>query len=338
MKAPFRTQKLISYLPTITLLATAILLLPLLGNATPAAAPLAQMDCPSGCTKPGGTVRVGSATGVQIDSEVTVPVYLENVTDLYGAEIVLSFDPSILQVQDDKPGTVGTQITPGNLPDPEQCFVVQNAANNEAGTIAYAVSLLRPSPPATGDGVLARIRFKAIGTGTSPIRVSRAILVASDACCLEITTEDGSVSTGTANVGAVQGVVRVEGRTNYGGVTVSIGGKEATTATDGSFTVNGIAPGDYTLSAVIDSYLRADRPNVTISAGNTTSVPAVTLLAGDIDNNCQIDIFDLVALGSAYGTSPPDEPAADFNQDNQLNIFDLVLLAGNYGLTCPTDW
>ena len=295
-------------------------------------------SCPSGCTKPGGTVRVGSATDVAVNAEVVLEVYLENFQDLYGVEIEFSFDPTLLQVQDDKPGTVGTQIEPGNMPNPQHGFVVQNAADNQAGTIAYAVALLSPSPAASGSGVLARIRFKAIAAGTSTVDITRAVLVATDSCCLEIIVENGSVSTSAASGGSVTGRVRLQGRTNFSGATVSIGGEQATTAADGGFVVSGIAAGTYTISASMASYLGAEKSAVVITTGNTASVPEVTLLAGDIDNNCEINIFDLVALGSQYGTSPPGDPRADFNQDNQLNIFDLVLLAGNYGLTCPTEW
>ena len=295
-------------------------------------------SCPSGCTKPGGTIRVGSASNVTVGDEVIIDISLESFQDLYGVEIEFSFDPTLLQVQDDKPGTVGTQIAPGNMPNPQQGFVVQNAVDNQAGTIAYAVALLSPSPAANGNGVLARIRFKAVAAGTSVVAITRAVFVASDSCCLLVTTVNGTVATSSASGGSVTGRVRIQGRTNFSGVMVSIGGRQATTASDGGFTISGIVAGTYTISASFATYLDSERTGVVITTGNTTSVPEVTLLAGDIDDNCVINIFDLVALGSQYGTSPPGDPRADYNQDGQLNIFDLVLLAGNYGLVCPTAW
>ena len=295
-------------------------------------------SCPSGCTRPGGHVRISSASDVAVGDEVVINVHLEHFTNLYGVEIEFRYNPALLEVQDDKPGTVGTQIMPGDMPDPEQGFVVQNAVDEGTGTIAYAVALLNPNPPASGSGVLARIRFKALAAGTSTISVKRAMLVASDSCCLEITTQSGTVSAISGTTGSVTGIVRLQGRTNFAGATVSIAGQQATTAADGSFTIMGIAPGSYTISADAPGYLASEKANVVITASIMTNVPQVTLLAGDIDGNCTINVFDLVALGAHYCSSPPGEPLADFNQDNAINIFDLVLLAGNYGRFCPTPW
>lgn len=302
-----------------------------------AAAPALEQACPSGCTKPGGTVLIESAADVEVNNEVMIAIQLLSIPDLYGVEIQLSFDPTILQVQDDKPGTVGTQIRPGEFPNPEQGFVVQNAADNEAGTIAYAFSLLSPSPTAIGSGALARIRFKVIAAGSSAVAIERVVIVGADQCCLELTEQDGSVAA-VMTGGAVTGIVRAQGRTDMSGIVVSIAGQQATTGPNGAYTITGVTPGTHSISAVLASYVRSDKGGIVVNNGETTQVPETTLLAGDVDNNCLINVFDLVTLGAAFCTSPPADARADFNQDNVINIFDLVLLAGNYNGTCPTPW
>jgi hypothetical protein len=274
-----------------------------------------------------------------VGADVTIAINLENITNMYGLEIKLSFNPALLEVQDDKPGTVGMQIQPGEFPNPESYFVAQNAADNAAGTIAYAASLLSPSPAASGSGVVARIRFKALAAGTSTVSITQLAIVASDNCCLIPTTTDGSVAVvGAQTGGAVTGRVLLQGRSNHSGATVTIGGRQGTTGTDGSFTISNVPAGTYTVSAVIANYLRADKSSVVVTNGSTVNLPEVTLLAGDIDNNCTVNIFDLVPLGAAYGSTPPSDARVDFNQDNVINIFDLVLLAGNYNKTCPGPW
>lgn len=310
--------------------------LALLGGSALSAVAQTQ-TCPSGCSRPGGTVRVSSATNVQIGQEFVLTVQIENVTNMYGIELALAFNPAILQVKDSKPGTVGVQIEPGDFPDPFLSFNAQNAADNTAGTIAYAVSLLRPAPPASGSGVLARIYFQAIAPGTSAVSITRVMAVAADSCCLETTTQDGSASVQAVG-GTVTGRVLLQGRTNYSGVTVSIGGRQVTTGANGAYSISGVPVGTHTISAAAATYLDSQRGSIVVSSGGTTTVPDVTLLAGDVDDNCTINIFDLVALGAVYGTTPPGDPRVDYNQDNTVNIFDLVLLAANYGLSCPGPW
>lgn len=309
------------------------------GLSSPRAVALpAAHTCPGGCTRPGGIIRITSASNLQLGDEALVRIKLENISNLSGIELELAFDPTILQVQDDKPGTVDTQILPGDLPNPEHGFVAQNAADNKAGVIAYAVAILSPNPAANGYGTLATIRFKAIGTGDSAITVTHALAVGADSCCLNMTTYPGIIEAGPPANGSVTGHVHLEARTDYGGVAIKIADKQTLTASDGTYVVHDIAPGVYEISAQIDNYVQTTKQGVLVSAGDTTYLPDVTLLAGDMDESCQIDIFDLVTLGSAYGTSPPIEPDADFNQDNKINIFDLVLLAGNYGVACPGTW
>ena len=323
------------------LLATTLVLV-LLGSLLPLSEAMAAVNtpaCPSGCTRSGGTLRIDSASNVQVGADVTIAINLENITNMYGMEITLAFNPAILQVQDDKPGTVGMQIQPGEFPSPDSYFIAQNAADNSAGTIAYAVSLLSPSPAASGSGVVARIRFKALAAGTSTVSITHLAIVASDNCCLIPTTVDGAVTAvGAQTGGTVTGRVLMQGRSNYSGATVTVGGRQGTTGSNGSFTISNVPAGTYTASASIANYLRADKSGVVVTNGGTVNLADVTLLAGDIDNNCTINIFDLVPLGAAYGSTPPSDARVDFNQDNVINIFDLVLLAGNYNATCPGPW
>ena len=76
--------------------------------------------------------------------------------------------------------------------------------------------------------------------------------------------------------------------------------------------------------------------SVTITDGSTTTLPTITLLAGDIDNNNVIDQFDAMTIGMSYNTSTP--PGADLNNDGIINVLDLELLAKNYRKTGPVAW
>ncbi|MDQ3004076.1 MAG: dockerin type I domain-containing protein, partial [Chloroflexota bacterium] len=70
--------------------------------------------------------------------------------------------------------------------------------------------------------------------------------------------------------------------------------------------------------------------------GSTTTLPTITLLAGDIDGNNVIDQFDAMSIGMSYNTSTPT--SADLNNDGIINVLDLELLAKNYRRRGPVVW
>ena len=104
--------------------------------------------------------------------------------------------------------------------------------------------------------------------------------------------------------------------------------------TDGTFSLTAPA-GTYTAVATADGFLSAEG-SVTITAGEVSTKPAITLLAGDIVNNNVIDQFDALTIGMSYNTATP--AAADLNNDGIINVLDLELLARNYRATGPLAW
>lgn len=111
---------------------------------------------------------------------LTVEVLAENVTDLYGLELHLKYDPAVLEIQDSKADQEGVQIEPGTLLPVNQGFVVANQADQGQGTILYALTLLNPAPPVQGSGPVARITFKVLQDVPSTISIEQATLVASN--------------------------------------------------------------------------------------------------------------------------------------------------------------
>lgn len=123
-------------------------------------------------------------------------------------------------------------------------------------------------------------------------------------------------------------------------VTVSLYYPDSSLATsvtanpDGTFTLTAPA-GTYTVSATASGFLSAEGPAV-INAGETTTMPTISLIAGDIDGNGVIDQFDALTIGMSYNTAIP--AAADLNNDGTINVLDLEILAANYRETGPTAW
>ncbi len=100
--------------------------------------------------------------------EIEVEIRIDDVADLYGADVRLSFDPAIVEVIDQDGGEPGIQLEHGDLLAPP-LSVARNEADNVAGTIWYAASQLNPTAPVTGDGTLAIIHLRAVGSGSSDL-------------------------------------------------------------------------------------------------------------------------------------------------------------------------
>ena len=87
--------------------------------------------------------------------------------------------------------------------------------------------------------------------------------------------------------------------------------------------------------ATASGYLSA-QGSVTLTSGSSSALTAISLPAGDIDNNNVIDQFDALTIGMNYNSASP--AAADLNNDAIINVLDLELLARNYRLTGPVAW
>ncbi len=103
---------------------------------------------------------------------------------------------------------------------------------------------------------------------------------------------------------------------------------------DGTFQM-GASAGTYTVLASASGFLPA-RGTATLITAQTTTMPTISLLAGDIDGNLVIDQFDAMTIGMNYNTAFPD--AADLNADETINVLDLEALAANYRASGVQSW
>lgn len=109
--------------------------------------------------------------------------------------------------------------------------------------------------------------------------------------------------------------------TGQGTVTYNSSGGNFT----GSVVVGGLSAGKDLISIKVDGFLAKQVPGIiTISPGTTITLPSVTLVNGDINNDGQIDLLDYNALISCYGskqtsTSCTNATAADLNDDGLVN-------------------
>jgi LysM repeat protein len=128
---------------------------------------------------------------VAVGATTTVEIRIENVTDLFGAEVHLNFEPTLLEVIDADAGTDGVQIQPGQFLSPY--FTAQNIVDQAHGKIHFATSQGPDDNPVSGSGVLATIVLRAKAVGTSKIKFDEVILANRDGGQISAETEKGNI-------------------------------------------------------------------------------------------------------------------------------------------------
>ncbi len=127
----------------------------------------------------GTTVVISPAEALVTCGEIVpVEIRINNVQGLYGVDVRVTYDPSIVEVVDANPTAPGVQIEPGNFPDVggSQGMVQVNNVDTAQGTISYAAIRLNPAEPQDGSGVIATIKFGGKTNGTSPVNLAWVML------------------------------------------------------------------------------------------------------------------------------------------------------------------
>lgn len=132
----------------------------------------------------------------------------------------------------------------------------------------------------------------------------------------------------------VEGQVELQGRGQSSGVMVTAADQQVQTDSTGRFEI-GVA-GTYLLTLTNPGYLSA-RAEGSLSATDlpgprTFSLGRITLPAGEVTGDDEINILDLAFIASRYGQQ---QLTADLNGDGTVSIFDLVLAAANYNRRGP---
>jgi hypothetical protein len=260
-----------------------------------------------------------------MDGQTNVEVWVQDVEGFYGVDFTLAFDASIVQGVDIVAGPAFTDY-------PSQCVVSHSSIG--AGVVQFAGNMVCIAQD--GDLHLATITFEDVSCGTSPLTWQDTQLLDSIGDSIIHTAQDGSV-TPYACAAEVTGRALMEGRTDHSGIAVSLvngASENVVTGSDGAYTYSDVPAGVYGLVISHTLYLAAEFNACSVPGGETTSMPDVTLLGGDLDGNNVIDISDLVIGGAHFDSTSPE---ADITADGYVDIFDIVLIGKNFGLTGPVE-
>lgn len=99
----------------------------------------------------------------------TATVNVSDVTDLFGYELHISFDPAVLNIVDMDPMRTGVNVTLGDFVRPD--YVAANSADNVTGTLNVAVTQVGDAGH-NGAGALIAIAFQAVNVGQGLVQFS----------------------------------------------------------------------------------------------------------------------------------------------------------------------
>ncbi|MFN8490118.1 MAG: choice-of-anchor Q domain-containing protein [Caldilineaceae bacterium] len=277
-------------------------------------------------------------TSLAVSSNATVDLALNAVQNLYGAQVEVAFDPAIVQVVDADPAQGGVQIADGGVLTPE--VKIKNSVDNSNGALQYAISLQGNKAGVNGSGVLAQITFLCRQVGSSALTFTRTLLSDPQSLPVAVTLgQQGQINCTQPGVVNVQGQVILERRgTNYAGAQVCDNKQQCTTTTaNGNYALTNVNVGS-TLTVTHPSYLRT-LIGVPANAASPVTLPTVTLLGGDVNQDNKIDAADAVVLGLAWNSTASAgnwNPNADITNDGHVDIYDMV--AVQYNLCGFSAW
>jgi len=294
---------------------------------------------------------------VGLNEEFNVAVKVSNVTGLMGATFELSFDPQKLAVIDADGNQPGLQVSNGNTLAGKSGFIeVGNKADNSTGSIEYSALVTEQSSAFNGTGNIAVIKFKAKAEGTTEIKFKTdSLLVPGGIGLSGYSGEEISASQFTAivkisNAAFLTGKILLEklkpqSPNDNSGVTVLLKNGDnqlasIVTGSDGAYTFNNMVPGTYTVEYFKAGYSKVVRTGIIVTAGKTTTLPDLTLLLGDMNNDTYINVQDLLWMARYIGLRPgdpkwPEAQIADVNLDTYINVHDLLRVAVNIGKLPP---
>ena len=122
------------------------------------------------------------------ESLIEVEVLLQDVVNLYGVEVHLTFEPAMIDVKDANGERAGVQIVPGEA-FVDEGFVALNQVDNDEGAIDFAATLLNPAKPLQDEVKVASFLVEGLAAGSSDIAFSEILLADRQANSLPVVGE-----------------------------------------------------------------------------------------------------------------------------------------------------
>ncbi len=258
-----------------------------------------------------------------------INIILRDTTDFVGCKLLITYDPNVLTIRDKN-------------------ILIENTTNfseyinSDDGQAVLAFSLNKDVETLSGDINLACISYDVLTKGESTLSIgndSRIIYEDIEGNLSEDDITNFVLSYHINGTGSLSGTVNLEGRDTVDNLMINILDEDeivysTSTNPDGTFTINNIIEGNYTLKIDYEGYIEYIQ-NIQIN-NEGTNIVNIDLTKQceetDLNTDGNTTIEDLVLVGSLYGLDSnceswnEDTSRADFNNDNKINIIDLTYI------------
>lgn len=273
-----------------------------------------------------------------------VVVQLDQVSDLFGYQIELTYDPALVEAEGKFDNSFFNTVG---------AFVLSQGCS--AGTCLFAVSLFGDVPSLSGSGPLATVTLTSRESGTFDLAYTDTTLLTDrDGIAVPVSWAEPALALTVCGTASISGVVDLQGRPNgrvdAGQVTlVSLQGEVPDIVVPfdpqtGTFTIVDVpvhsGSSKYRVEAAHALYLSNAIESVTVAVGQEVTLAGTGLRGGDANNDAAIDILDMACIGAAYGGlgTCDGRGSSDINADDTTDLQDLALAGGNYTLAGLQVW
>ncbi len=273
-------------------------------------------------------------------NSVVVDLLIQDAENINAFDIILTYDAQIAQITSWAHG--GFLVSP-------TCLI-----NTNTPGYLRLVCTQQTQPGVYGDGVLLKLTFTGLDYGWTPITFTKAVLSTGDVPPDKVypALENGTLYTYTPGVVIptdLSGSFSLQGQNRRGNVPVTlqpglyVGQGPLSALTDDKLEDNwlfaDVAMDAYQLTTQQPRYLNLDASDNKVVALSRSPLvlPALELLAGDLDGDGEIGVLDLAVVAGSFGQIG-EALAGDVNSDGIVNARDLALVAGNFGQTSETAY
>lgn len=117
---------------------------------------------------PTSVMRIDTCASAGEGDTFAVDLVIESVTDLLAWELIITYDPEVLEVQDHD-----AEMFQAANPGSEVIDLSEETPDDDGRYLLQSFDSADPDSPDSGSGVLARLTFKAIGPGVSPLTIDK---------------------------------------------------------------------------------------------------------------------------------------------------------------------